>query len=276
MLCCLCSVIDAYQCCLGVCQDFKFTEQLSKLMLFESSAKEVGQLVSFDEYISRCAPEQKHIYYIVAPNREGALNSPYYETFKKHNKEVLLLYNTIDDFVMSNLKTFAGRSLTSAETSSVDLGELPSDGEKDDKGDGSSASKKLNEEQAKDFCDWISATLGSAKVKEVKVTNRLSGSPCIVTDHESGALRRMLKMVEAANAGKTKDDNLPPQTLEINPSHPLIVQLYQIKDSQAPAAALVAEQVFDNALIAAGLVEDPRYMIPRLNEILLASIKKQE
>ncbi len=83
-------------------------EQLSKLLLFESSASPSGDVVSLDDYISRCSPEQKSIYYLVAPSRESALQSPYYETFKKHNVEVLFLYNTIDDFVMSNIKEFGG------------------------------------------------------------------------------------------------------------------------------------------------------------------------
>lgn len=92
----------------GLCQDYAFMEQLSKLLLFESSAQDAGTLVSLDDYISRCPPEQKHIYYLVAPSRDAALQSPYYETFRKHKKEVLLLYNTIDDFVMGNVKEFGG------------------------------------------------------------------------------------------------------------------------------------------------------------------------
>ena len=67
-----------------------------------------SQVCSLDDYISRCPPEQKHIYYLIAPSREAALQSPYYETFRKHKKEVLFLYNTIDDFVMSNVKEFGG------------------------------------------------------------------------------------------------------------------------------------------------------------------------
>lgn len=93
----------------GVCQDYKFMEQLSKLLRFESSLQGEGVLVSFDDYLARCPPEQKNIYYLVAPSRSAALASPYFETFRKHGKEVLLLYNTIDDFVMSNLKTFNGK-----------------------------------------------------------------------------------------------------------------------------------------------------------------------
>ena len=67
-------------------------------------------MTSLDEYAARCPPEQKEIYYIVSLSRETALLSPYYETFKKHNREVLFLYHAIDDFVMSNLKTYNGIS----------------------------------------------------------------------------------------------------------------------------------------------------------------------
>jgi HSP90 family molecular chaperone len=94
----------------GVCQDYKFMDSLAKLLMYESSSASAGELVTFDTYLSRSPPEQKEIYYLVAPNREAALKSPYYETFKKHNREVLLLFNTIDDFVMSNLKTYQGTS----------------------------------------------------------------------------------------------------------------------------------------------------------------------
>jgi TNF receptor-associated protein 1 len=92
----------------GVCQDYKSMDQLAKLLLFETSSTSIGEVCTFDEYVARCPPEQKEIFYLVAPSREAALSSPYYETFKKHNREVLFLYNAIDDFVMGNLKQFSG------------------------------------------------------------------------------------------------------------------------------------------------------------------------
>ena len=92
----------------GVCHDYQFTDQLSKLLLFESSKLDNSVLTSLDDYISRCPPEQKQIYYLVAPTRESALSSPYFEIFQKHGKEVLFLFNTIDDFVMTNIKNFSG------------------------------------------------------------------------------------------------------------------------------------------------------------------------
>ena len=173
----------------GLCQDYKYQDQLAKLLLFETSSEQEGMLTSLDEYIARSAPEQKEIYYLVAPSRAAALKSPYYETFKKHNKEVLFLFNAIDDFVMSNLKTYSGRTLTSAETSSVKLDDDASTSE-----DKSDDQNKLKEADATAMCEWLRTTLGS-RVREVRVTNRLAESPAIVTDHEGGALRRMMKAV---------------------------------------------------------------------------------
>jgi len=258
----------------GVCQDYRYMDSISKLLLFETSMQPAGEVCSFDDYVSRCAPEQKNVYYLVAPSRDAALASPYYETFKKHGIEVLFLYSTIDDFVMNNVKTFAGRPLVSAETSSVDLkaegrGSSTVEDAKTDadaaKADGAPA--ELTEEQAKELCTWLTSVLG-ARVREVRTTTRLSDSPAIVTDHESGALRRMMKMVNEANAGRSAE--LPPQVMEINPSHKIIRYLSAARaaDASKPVAELIAQQIFDNCLVAAGLVDDPRTMLPRLNRII--------
>ncbi len=256
----------------GVCHDFKFMDQISKLLLFETSGEEGGRLTSLDDYISRCTPEQKNIYYLVAPTREAALQSPYYETFKKHGIEVLFLYTTIDDFAMANIKNFGGRPLISAETSSVDLNsERPVDADKDAK------ENTLGPEETKVLCDWLTVLLGPSRVREVKITTRLSDSPACVTDHESGALRRMMKMVDQSNSGQSTD--IPPQVLEINPDHPIMKTLARVAleaadKGDSPMAKIVVEQVMDNALIAAGLIDDPRGMLPRLNQILEHSLGK--
>lgn len=267
----------------GVCHDFKFMDQISKLLLFESSARDAGDLISFDDYLSRCNPEQKNVYYLVAPSREAALSSPYYETFKKHGTEVLFLYSTIDDFVMGNVKTFGGRPLVSAETSTVDLSkEQPAapkkEGEKetsaDSKKDEETAAATLSEEEVAQLSDWLKKTLGD-RVREVRTTDRLSDSPACVTDHESGALRRMMKMVDQSSSGGGQQ--LPPQVLEINPSHPIIRSLSAAAQQEGDAslvAMMVAEQVYDNSLIAAGIIDDARTMLPRLNQILAQSLHK--
>ena len=265
----------------GICHDYQFQDQIAKLLLFESSNTNDNELSSFDDYIGRCPPDQKEIYYHVAPSREAAMQSPYMETFTKHKKDVLLLYSGIDEFVMSNLKTFNGRNLVSTEAGSVDLvnedehEDEDEDTAGDNNGDTGTNMPKLSEDEAAQVCGWLRETLGEKRVREVRVTQRLSGSPAIITDHESGALRRMMQMVDQTNAGRSTE--LPPQVLEVNPKHPIIrgLAVARKSDSQSKVAALVADQLMDNALVAAGLLDDPRSMLPRLNDILAASLKNK-
>eukprot|EP00595_Chromulina_sp_UTEXLB2642_P001065 CAMPEP_0196767680 /NCGR_PEP_ID=MMETSP1095-20130614/41847_1 /TAXON_ID=96789 ORGANISM="Chromulina nebulosa, Strain UTEXLB2642" /NCGR_SAMPLE_ID=MMETSP1095 /ASSEMBLY_ACC=CAM_ASM_000446 /LENGTH=657 /DNA_ID=CAMNT_0042136213 /DNA_START=146 /DNA_END=2119 /DNA_ORIENTATION=+ len=269
----------------GICSDSNNVDSLSKLLRFESSISGEDSLISFDEYVANLKPTDKYIYYLMAPSRDVALSSPYYETFRKHNKDVLFVYNTIDDFVMSNIKTFNSKKIISIESSEVDLdkelssapketSEETKDKEEIEEKKESDSSIGLSEAESNEICDFIMQSLGDKKLRQCKITNRLSDSPCIVTDHQSGALRKMMKLLEQSNQG-TKSNVLPPQVLEINPKHPLVINIYKCKErGDTEIAKLVVEQLFDNALIAAGLLDDPRLMIPRLNELLLATINK--
>jgi len=183
----------------GICQEPVVKDQLGKLLMFESNNQPAGEVLSLDEYVGNSTPEQKDIYYLVAPNRQAALQSPYLETFKKNNIEVLFLYHTIDDFVMGNLQNYNKRSLISIESGNINLpGEQDKTDETDkelDETEEESDESKLSKSDQDTLCAWFKDTLGSDRVKDVKITNRLHDSPCIVTDHESASLRRMMRMV---------------------------------------------------------------------------------
>lgn len=272
----------------GVCQDYENQSDIAKLLFFESSTLESGNLCSLDEYVSRCTPEQDQIYYLVAPNRKMAEESPYFEAFKAHGREVLFVYNAIDEFVFTNIGQFNKRKIVSAESSEVDLG--VDDAEKDEKKDGEKEEAEvkdgedgtfgepLSDDNVKQLETWMLEVL-PGKLKTVKSTKRLAGSPAIITDHESGALRRMMRMVEQQNTGTNSfADVLPPQTMEVNPKHPIIVGLYRsisadekIKEN----TKLVVEQLYDNALVTAGLMDDSRPMVARVNN-LLEKLLRQE
>ena len=258
----------------GICQDFESQQQLSKLLYFETSKGMAGELVSLDEYVSRCPPEQNDIYYLFAPSRELALQSPYMETFLKSKREVIFIYSAIDDFVMANLKQFEGRNLLSADRSELGLNDDDSS-ENDDKdsSDDSNAAKGLTSSEATDFCAWFQTTLAS-KVSKCKTTNRLSSSPAVITDNESGALRRMMRMVETSEGGTSSNSMpLPKQTVEINPKHEIIIGIHRLKEKDPMLAEVLAEQVVDNCLVAAGLLDDGRTMLPRLNDLMLCIVK---
>ncbi|CAB9498050.1 protein HtpG [Seminavis robusta] len=265
----------------GICHDFEFQEPLSKLLYFETSKNQNSELSSLDEYIGRVRPEQKDVYYLCAPSRDAALNSPYLEAFEKADVEVLFMYSAIEDFVMANLEKYQGRNLVSVETSDIDLSELTKQSGKDDEESEDAddkdeanvynADRKLTPEEALDFCLWFKKELGDKKISSCTVTDRLHSSPAIVTDHESGALRRMMRYVD------TQDGNrdyipLPKQHVEINPSHKVIVGIHAVMKTQPALARVLAEQVYDNCLIAAGLLDDSRAMLPRLNDIMMCVV----
>ncbi len=265
----------------GICQDYEFQDSLSKLLYFETSKSLDFHVSSFEEYIARCRPEQKDIYYLNAPSRELAVQSPYMEAFDKAGIEVIFVFSAIDEFCMSNLKTFQGRNLVNVEKGGIDLSDfLPepatktaTEGDGDDDEltkTGADTSDRLTESQAEDFCKWFAEILGDERVSRCKITNRLTSSPAVVTDNESGAMRRIMRLVESDSLATPP---IPQQQVEINPSHPMIVGLNKLRDSEPALAKVLAEQIYDNCIVAAGLMDDSRAMLPRLNDIMLCVVQ---
>jgi molecular chaperone HtpG len=243
----------------GAATDYAHRAALSKLLRMESSAFAKGEFTSFADYVSRMKDGQKEIYFLCGPNREALESSPYYEAFKLRGLEVLFLYETVDEFVMGNLREFDGKNLVAADSADVKLDDVPPP----------AAENALSDEQAKDLCSWLKDTLGE-QVTEAKASDRLVDSPAmaLAADHMSGHMRRMMK------AMSEELGNEPVKvTLQINPRHPLVIGLAGLRTSKPDLATLVAGQVLDNALISAGLLDDSRPMISRLNKILEAAVK---
>ncbi len=242
-------------------------------MLRVESSKTVGtEMTSFEEYVDRMATNQKSIFYLCAPSRQLAESSPYYEAFKSKGVEVLFLYSSIDDFVMTNLAEFKGKKCMSVESSQAaeELKDIESrgDAEKSDeeKKDNSDEVAALNDEAVKNVCNWLKDAL-STRVTTVSESSRLSSSPAIVIDHESASFRRMMRFVDPGRAPV-----VPKVHLQINRKHPIIVGLESLRVSDAALADEVAQQIMDNALIQAGLLDDSRAMIPRLNKLIEKAI----
>jgi TNF receptor-associated protein 1 len=265
----------------GVCTDGTWRAEIGKLLRFNTSAADGDKLVSLDDYVARMKSAQSAIFYLVAPTRELALASPYYESFKAKNAEVLFLHTPLDEFVMNHLLDYGSKPLRSIES-----GEALADVEKlsaDDAGADSDAAKsgdaakdaagtaaaaaasgtvELSEERARKLCAWMRDTF-PGKLTSVKTTSRLSNTPALVVDHQSATFRRMMRAMDPNNTA-----TLPPQQLEINPRHPIVVGLAGLSEQDAAAAKDFAEQMIDNAFVGAGLLDDARTMLPRLNRML--------
>lgn len=236
----------------GVVTDFTHKDALGKLLRFESSTLDKGKLTSLTDYVKRMPSDQKEIYCLLAANRAAAESSPYFEVFRERKFEVLFMYDAWDEFVMEHLHTFDGKSLRLAEKAELNLS-----GKKE---------SALSEDAAKSLAQWLKETLGE-KIGEVRVSERLVESPAVVVDADkfmTSSMRRMMK------AMKKEGEEMPAAKydLEINPAHPILSRLNAMRQKDAPLAGSVAEQILDNARVAAGLLEDPRTMLNRLNQLL--------
>ena len=244
----------------GVVTDFTHKEALGKLLRFESSTLDKGRLTSLADYVKRMPSEQKEIYCLMAPNRAAAEASPYYEVFRDRKFEVLFLYDAWDEFVTDHLHTFDGKPLKLAEKADLNVNEVKKDG-------------ALSEEAAKSLAQWLKESLGD-KVGAVRASQRLVESPAVVVDSDKFMTANMRRIMKAMKKDATEDVPLK-HDLEINPAHPIMTRLDAMRQKDAVLAASVAEQVLDNARVAAGLLEDPRAMLNRLNQLLEKVLTKE-
>jgi TNF receptor-associated protein 1 len=238
----------------GAALDFTHKDQLVKLLRFESSLTDKGKTTSLADYVSRVGAEQKEIYYLIGPNREAIEAGPYLEGFKARNLEVLFCYESVDEYVMNNVREFDGKKLTAADQADVKLADLPQPTE-----------GALGEEAVKSLATWMKEILGE-RVSDVKASDRLVDSPALALNADksmSPHLRRMMKAMQKDGADSPLRVNL-----EINPRHAVIKRLNELQASAPDKARLVAEQILDNALISAGLLEDTNKMVQRLYKIL--------
>ncbi len=193
---------------------------------------------------------QNDIYHLGAPNREAAEASPYFEACRELGHEVLFAYEPVDEFVFEHLRDFQGKPLKPAEKSDLKL----------DRGEGG-----LSDDDARLLGNFIKESLGD-RIDEVRTSQRLVGSPAVVVDADeftTASMRRILKAMKQEGDAKVSKLHL-----EINPRHPVILGLFQLRESNPPLAAKVSEQVFDNARLGAGLLEDPQALLRRMNELL--------
>jgi len=241
----------------GVGEDHANQARIAKLLRFATTTTDSPeQSVSLTEYISRMKPGQDKIYYVTAETFQGAKNSPHLEIFRKKGIEVLLLSDRVDEWLVSHLRDFDGKALQSVAKGGLDLGELEDASEKQ--------ARAAAETSAKDLIERLQKALGD-KLKEVRVTHRLTDSPaCLVADeHDPGAnLQRMLKMM-GQNAPEIKP------ILEINPQHPMLKKM-ELLPNEGGHFDDYASVLFDEALLAeGGQIEDPAGFVRKINKLML-------
>ncbi len=240
----------------GPGEDFANRDQVCKLLRYASTHSDTDeQTVSLDQYVERMQEGQDKIYFITADSFAAAKGSPHLELLRKKGIEVLLMFDRVDEWGMSHLQEFEGKSFVSAAKGDLGL----EDSEED---------KKALEESAKEsegLVERIKAVLND-RVDEVKVSNRLTSSPaCLVLGEQDMALhmQQLLKQ-----AGHELPSSQP--VLEINPEHAMLQRMDQEVDEDRFSDWV--SLLYDQAMLAeGGALEDGAGFVRRLNEMLLSS-----
>ncbi|MBP1131491.1 molecular chaperone HtpG [Serratia sp. PL17] len=239
----------------GPAEDGGNKEAIAKLLRFASThGDSSAQTVSLDEYVGRMAEGQEKIYYITADSYAAAKSSPHLELFRKKGIEVLLLSDRIDEWMMSYLTEFDGKPFQSVSKADEALDKLADETEE----------QKAAEKQLEPFVDRVKTLLGD-RVKDVRLTHRLTDTPAIVITDADEMSTQMAKLFAAAG----QEAPAVKYIFELNPEHALVKRASDVGDNEQFAEWI--DLLLDQALLAErGTLEDPNQFIRRMNKLLSA------
>ncbi|MBQ75308.1 MAG: molecular chaperone HtpG [Gammaproteobacteria bacterium] len=240
----------------GIAEDFGNKEKISKLLRFATTHNDSDiQDQPLADYVSRMKDGQDKIYYVAAENFNTATNSPHLEVFKQKGIEVLVLYDRIDEWLMSHLMEFDGKQFQDVAKGSLDLGDLEDKKEKEE--------KTKVEEEFKGLVERITEVLGE-KVEEVRITHRLTDSPACLVVNEDEMGMQMRRVLESAGQEVPSTKRI----FEINPEHPLLEKLNDEPDMDRFDD--LTQVIYDQATLAeGGQLDEPASYVKRLNKLLL-------
>ncbi len=241
----------------GVAQPGDNHDRIAKLVRFASTQVDSEeQSVSLSDYVGRMKDGQSAIYYITADGYPAAKNSPHLEIFRKTGVEVLLMYDRIDEWVVSTVTEFEGKALQSVSRGDLDLGTLGAAGEQE--------APAAADDEHTDLLARIKGAL-TDRAGDVRVTHRLTDSPACLISEAHGMSTNLERLLKAS--GQQVPTTKP--ILEINPSHPIVERLKS--ESDESRFSDWSQILFDQATLAeGGQLDDPATFVKRLNELMLA------
>jgi molecular chaperone HtpG len=241
----------------GLYQDFENKETLIDLVRFKTTnSKE--DLISFKTYVKNMNDGQDTIYYITGSDKKSLKYSPLLEVYKKKGIEVCLFEDEIDDIVFTGIREYKKYSLKSVNHSDATDNLDGSDKESDE----TKVTDKMNI-----FLKNMKKILKD-DVKNIKVSNRLTDSPCCLVADQNDPTSQMQQMMEAM--GQASTDKIKP-IMEINPDHKIIKKLVKIGKGKVFSDSI--KLLYEQTLIIEGLKpENPSEFVKRLNEVLNKSL----
>ena len=235
----------------GIAVDSENKDALFKLLRFESRNGKAREFKSLEDYIAAMQPGQEKIYFLVNPNFDLAVKSPFLEPFRGSKIDVLILSNNVDEILFQQNGDFKGKRFINVESSYDEISKDLGKGVEDEV----LARGKIPEEDITPFCLWVKNEL-SGLIGKVQISRRLKDTPAIMSGQMSSSMRLMMQMMEQ-NGQNIQNQNLDQiaqeQTLELNTSHPMIVNLNTLRKKNKIVASLVCRQLLDNVMVASGI-----------------------
>ena len=241
----------------GIATSHEHQEKLAGLLRFETSLQDAGTQTSFAEYLDRAKDGQEEIYYLTGMSRDAIESGPYLEAFKARGLEVCFFTEPVDQYVMDALPEFKGKKLVSADRAEIELDDVATEGE------------ELGKDESEKLTKFLSEEL-SERIATVESSGRLIDSPVAALTPKDAPNAQMRQMMQAMG----QDMPVTQATLDINLRHPVIHGLSKLIESNEDTAKLVAQQLTDNALLAAGLLENPHQMATRMNQLIEKLVEK--
>ncbi len=248
----------------GLHFDHANKEKLQELVLFESSTKGAGELVSLKEYVERMPEGQTELYFITGTSRSLVENSPHLEIFRKKGYEVLFLLDPVDEWVAQALTEYDGKKLKAVDRGDLELGSEDERKELETK-------KEEQEKQHKGLLEFVKEKLGD-NVKEVRFSGRLTDSACCLVADDFGMNANMERILKAMNQDVPESKRI----LELNPDHPLIGVLSSLfdADKENPRLADYCELLLDQALLTEGTaLKDPLHFTKLVTALMVGAAK---
>ena len=252
---------------LGIIEDASNRVRLAKLLRFTTSQSD-GKLTSLEEYVARMKPWQKQIFYLTGDSEEALKKSPFLEKLLAKGVEVIFFTDPIDEYTMQNLTEFEDFKFQNASKEDLKIGDADDDTKK---------AEKALKARFKQLTAWWKALLPAADVEAVKISQRLSSTPCVVVSSKYGWSANMERIMKAQALG---DDSRSAymkgkKILEINPNHSIIRELRAAvaADAESQEAKNVATVLFETALLESGYsLEDAKGFAERVLVMAKASL----
>ncbi|HLP60122.1 MAG TPA: molecular chaperone HtpG [Candidatus Deferrimicrobium sp.] len=248
----------------GVPNEYEYREQLAQLLLFYSSKTQKDKYTDLDQYIERMPSDQYEIYYVMGTNHEAIEKNPALEAFKKKDLEVLYFLDPMDAWAVDHLQQYKGKMFRPVEMADIKIEE--EEAEKKEK-------EEKNKEEFKDAENFVTylKTIFGAKIEDVKVSQRLVDSPCILVTSKSGPSPQLERIMRLQN----QKADFSKKILEINPKNKLIQEMIRVYKLNPVSQELktLAFQLLDNMILREGVLEDIEHIVPRIHDIMFEAAK---